>query len=68
MINPKNHPHINTTCPECKHTEILQDPEQEIIYCTRCGLVIQENSIFKITEEIERIEYRIKFIRNLWKK
>ena len=60
-----NFKHIDTVCPECKCPEILQDPEHEITYCTHCGLVLQENTIFKITQEIEN---QLKFIRDLQEK
>ena len=67
-MNPQNFKHIQTVCPECKCTEILQDPEQEIIYCTHCGLVLQENTIFSIVKCIQkRHEYDL-YIRDLWKK
>ena len=63
-----NFKHIDTVCPECKCPEILQDPEHEITYCTHCGLVLQENTIFKITQVEQKIDYNVKFIRDLWKK
>ena len=67
-MNPQNYKHIDTTCPECKHNEILSDPEHEVTYCTRCGLVLKEPVIFSIMKVEEKIDYNVKFIRNLWKK
>ena len=65
-MNPKNYKHIRTNCPECKGTEILQDPEHEVTYCTRCGFVLQENIIFKITKAIHEDTLEEKRIRKLW--
>lgn len=68
MSQEYNNKHINIICPECKSDNILKDDFHQETYCTRCGLVLQDTTIFKITYEINKAEYRIKFIRNLWKK
>lgn len=69
MITPEyNHKHINTSCPECKHTEILYDAFREETYCTHCGLVLKDNTIFHVTQAIHDEEYKVKFIRDLWRK
>lgn len=69
MITPEyNHKHINTSCPECKTDEILYDAFREETYCTHCGLVLKDNTIFKITQAIHDEEYKVKFIRDLWRK
>ena len=68
MSQEYNNKHINIICPECKSDNILKDDFHQETYCTHCGLVLQDTTIFKITYEIEKAEYRIKFIRNLWKK
>ena len=65
-MDPNNYKHVTTTCPECKHDEILMDPEHEIIYCTHCGLVIEENTIFRITHAINEVKRKESFIRSLW--
>lgn len=65
-MNPKNYKHIQVTCPECKGTEILTDPEHEVTYCTHCGLVLKENIIFKITIAIQEDKIEEKRLRNLW--
>ena len=67
-MDPHNYKHVTTTCPECKHDEILMDPEQEIIYCTYCGLVLEENTIFSIVKYLENEEEKIKHLRGLWRK
>ena len=63
-----NHKHIQLICPECKGDNILIDDFHQETYCTKCGLVLQDNSLFKVTMAIEEIEYKVTFIRNLWKK
>lgn len=63
-----NFKHVDTTCPECKHHEILMDPEQEIIYCTHCGLVLHENTIFKITHVIQKEQRKNRQTNQLWRK
>ena len=68
MSQEYNHKHINVICPECKSDKILADPFREETYCTRCGLILQDNRIFGVTREIRHIEYKVAFIRNLWKK
>ena len=67
-MNPQNYKHVETTCPECHHTDILMDPEHDVIYCTHCGLVLHENTIFKITQELDKVTYQVHYIRSLWKK
>lgn len=63
-----NHKHIQTTCPECKSDEILVDSFHQETYCTHCGLILKDNTIFKITLAIEKEEKKLKFIRDLWRK
>jgi ribosomal protein S27E len=63
-----NHKHVQTTCPECKHTEILVDPFHGETYCAHCGLVLKDNRIPSILTEIKRVEYEVMFIRSLWHK
>ena len=68
MSQEYNHKHIQIICPECKGDNILVDDFHQETYCTRCGLILQDNSIFRVTREIRQIEYKVAFIRNLWKK
>ena len=64
-----NFPRVDTVCPECKHTHVITDPFHQETYCTRCGLIIQDNhTIPQITSEIRKVENQVKFIRSLWHK
>ena len=63
-----NNQHINTVCPECKNHNILYDNEREETYCTKCGLILQDNTIFSIIKYLETQRYQEMFIRGLWKK
>ena len=67
-MDPKNYPHINTTCPECKNHEILQDPEHGETYCTKCGLIIQDQSIFRITLILQEEQKRNTLLCDFWRK
>ena len=66
-MKPTNLQHIQTVCPECKGTDILHDPEHYLTYCTKCGLVIQDNThIFRVTIAIQEDKIEEKRLRNLW--
>ena len=47
MPREYNYKHINVICPECKNNQILVDDFHQETYCTKCGLVLQDNTIFK---------------------
>ena len=69
MITPEyNHKHITLTCPECKTDEILYDAFREETYCTHCGLVLQDNTIFKITRILDEEQEKNKQLNRLWRK
>ena len=68
MQDETTFPHVQTTCPECKHTEILYDSFHQETYCTRCGLVLHDTTLFQITRAIEEDKYRnFKFMLDLWR-
>ena len=67
MSKEYNHKHIQVTCPECKSDEVLVDPFQEETYCTRCGLVLKDNTIFKITHVIQAEENKNRNLNMFWK-
>ena len=60
--------HVQTTCPECKHDIILHDEHRQETFCEKCGLIIHDNTIFKITTVIEREENRNKWLNDFWRK
>ena len=70
QIKMKHHDYtiIDTVCPECKHNIILRDNTREETYCTRCGLIIQDNTLTLISNAINEAQRKDKFIRSLWKK
>lgn len=63
-----NYRKVNTTCPYCKGNEILKDEHRQETYCTRCGYIIQDNTLLLITTAIAEDLKEIKLIRNLWKR
>ena len=69
MSTHTNYTYINTVCPECKHNIILRDNVREETYCTKCGLIIMDNTIPSITTEIRRNKenIRLKKMQKLWK-
>ena len=52
-----NSQHTRTPCPECKNTKYtIKDSFHDEIWCTRCGLIIQDNTLPSITRIIEETE------------
>ena len=62
-----NFKHINTTCPECKHTEILEDNIHQEIFCTRCGLILSDTRIFKITHILNEEQRKNERLNEFWR-
>ena len=62
-----NYRHIRIICPECKSDEILVDPFHQETYCTRCGLILSDNSIFKITNVLELEDEKNRQLNRLWR-
>lgn len=67
MSNEYNNKHINIICPECKSEDILIDDFHQETYCTQCGLVLQDNTIFKVTLIIEAEEKKNTQLQDLWR-
>lgn len=44
---------FNLRCDECNSKEILFDENRDEIFCSKCGLVLHENSFFSISQIIE---------------
>lgn len=65
-MNPHNYKHIETVCPECRNNDILHDPVDEVTYCTKCGFVLKENIIFRVTKAMQDDKIEEKRIRKLW--
>jgi len=58
--------HAHEYCPRCKTTAFtFNDEHHAEIYCNKCGLIIRDNSINKITEDIRLQEYQEKRIYKL---
>ena len=68
MSQEYNNKHINIICPECKSDNILKDDFHQETYCTNCGLVLQDTTIFKITRAIEAEERKNRHLNRLWRK
>ena len=68
MSTEYNHKHINVICPECKSDKILADPFHEETYCTGCGLILQDNTIFQVTQIIKAEEEKNRQLQNIWRK
>lgn len=61
--------HTRTPCPQCKtNTHTVYDNWHGETFCTQCGYIIHDNRIITQVDLIQQQEYRIKFIRSLWKK
>ena len=63
-----NYKHLDTTCPECQHTEILEDTSKGETFCTYCGLVIQDQTIPSLCQLIREAYTSEKLKRESWEK
>ena len=63
-----NFKHTTIVCPECKNTNILIDDYHQETYCTQCGLIINDNTIFQITSILEQEEEKNRQVNRLWRK
>ena len=68
MSTEYNYKHINIICPECKHDNILVDDFHQETYCTHCGLILQDTTIFRITIILEHEDKKNRQLNNLWHK
>lgn len=59
---------VNTVCPKCKSHEVWRDNHREETYCNHCGLIIQDNSLFKITEVLTYEQNRNLWLNRFWRK
>ena len=58
--------HAEIPCPRCKTNQhTFLDEHHTEIYCDKCGLVIQDNSINTVTDNIRLQEYQEKKIYKL---
>ena len=62
-----NYKHINIICPECKNNQILVDDFHQETYCTKCGLVLQDNTIFKLSNVIQAEENKNQNLHRFWR-
>ena len=67
MSNEYNYRHVQTNCPECKSDNIIVDPFHQETYCTQCGLILQDNTIFKITTVLQKEQDRNRWLNQFWK-
>jgi transcription initiation factor TFIIIB Brf1 subunit/transcription initiation factor TFIIB len=62
-----NNKHINVICPECKSTDILVDDFHQETYCTKCGLVLKDTSIFRVSLVITAEENKNRTLNMFWR-
>ena len=67
MPREYNYKHINIICPECKNNQILVDDFHQETYCTKCGLVLQDNTIFKLSNVIQAEENKNQNLHRFWR-
>ena len=69
MSREYTYPHVQIPCPEC-HTDkyTLYDKHHAETYCSRCGLVINDTSLFSVTRHLQNQRERELVILRLWKK
>jgi transcription initiation factor TFIIIB Brf1 subunit/transcription initiation factor TFIIB len=67
MPTEYNYKHINVICPECKNNQILVDDFHQETYCTKCGLVLQDNTIFKLSNVIQAEENKNRTLNMFWR-
>ena len=67
MPREYNYKHINIICPECKNNQILVDDFHQETYCTKCGLVLQDNTIFKLSNVIQAEENKNRTLNMFWR-
>ena len=68
-MSSKNHKHKREYCPQCQTVEYtLYDNHLDETYCNRCGLVLTDNTLIRVTLEIEAATRKDNYIRSLWKK
>ena len=67
MSTEYNYKHINVICPECKGDNIIVDDFHLETYCTRCGTILQDTTLFKITQIIQAEENKNLNLNRFWK-
>lgn len=67
MSTEYNYRHVKTICPECKGDNILVDDYHQETYCTNCGLIIHDNTLYKITQELEKQANKNRWLNQFWK-
>ena len=69
MSKEYTYKHTRIPCTECKTNEYtVYDHVHDETYCMLCGTVLIDNTPHSITQEINNLEKKVKFIRDLWKK
>ena len=53
-------------CVNCGNTEFIVDIQKEEQYCSRCGLIMKDNSIFSLSKYIQL--YNIKRLHQIKKR
>ena len=58
---------LDAICPECKSNQILVDEFHQETYCTKCGLVLQDNTIFQVSLVIAAEENKNHNLHRFWR-
>ena len=63
-----NYKHTHIQCDYCKSNEhVVQDQFHAETYCTKCGAVIIDTRLPRLTLILEKQREQELFLRNLWK-
>ena len=63
-----NQQHTRTPCPECKtHEHTLKDTFHGEIWCSKCGLIIQDSTLPSLTQIIEEGEREERYLRYIYR-
>ena len=69
MSNDYNHRHNRQYCPYCKTNKYtVEDHFHGETYCQKCGTVIIDNTLPRVTLILREERRKEMFIRNLWKR
>ena len=63
-----NYTQVDTVCPECHSPHILRDNQREETYCTNCGLILNDNSIFNILTVLLQEQNKNIRLNQFWKR
>lgn len=51
-------------CIECKSKKVIKDYERQEVYCSKCGLILVDNSISTLQQKINQSKQKEKETKN----